>query len=163
MVGYIFKVILYKKLLGMISRYALNQIVVEFDNVSYVGISNCRCGCVMRTTHGLPCACELARYVVGSIPLGVIHMFWQKLSFSYQGLFEPKVSITEEMETISKRFEELDVCGKATVKSKFWKIAYPDLNSMCAPPEKVKTKGTQKKPMTKHQRSTKSDPSYCVK
>ena len=75
MVGHVLKVTLYKKLLGMVSRYALNQIVVEFDNVSYVGISNCRCGCVMRTTHGLPCACELARYVVGSIPLDVIHMF----------------------------------------------------------------------------------------
>ena len=31
---------------------------------------------------------------------------------------------------------------------------------MCTPPEKVKTKGAQKKPMTKHQRSTKRDPSY---
>jgi len=35
---------------------------------------------------------------------------------------------------------------------------------MCPPPEKVNTKGAQKKPMTKHQRSTKRDPSYweCV-
>ena len=39
-------------------------------------------------------------------------------------------------------------------------IAYPDVNSMCAPLEKVKTKGAQKKPMTKHQRSIKHDPSY---
>ena len=43
---------------------------------------------------------------------------------------------------------------------KLWEIVYPDLNSMCAPPEKVKTKGTQKKQMTKHQRSTKRDLSY---
>ncbi|KAL5172570.1 hypothetical protein HKD37_16G045296 [Glycine soja] len=35
-----------------------------------------------------------------------------------------------------------------------------ELNSMCAPPKKVKTKGAQKKPMTKQQRSTKCDPSY---
>ncbi|KAH1205616.1 hypothetical protein GmHk_16G046280 [Glycine max] len=27
------------------------------------------CGCVMRTTHSLPCACELSKYVLGSIPL----------------------------------------------------------------------------------------------
>ncbi|KAH1190190.1 hypothetical protein GmHk_20G057811 [Glycine max] len=64
------------------------------------------------------------------------------------------------MKTISKRFEELDVCGKVTLKSKLREIAYPDLNSMCPPPEKVNTKGAQKKPMTKHQRSTKYDPSY---
>lgn len=113
----------------------------------------------MRTTHGLPCACKLARYVVDSIPLGVIHMFWRRLSFSDQGLSEPEAKITEEMETISKRFEELNVCGKVTLKSKLREIAYPTLNSMCHPPKKVKTKGVQKKPMTKHQRSTKGDSS----
>ena len=53
------------------------------------------------------------------------------------------------MEAISKRFEELDVCGKVTIESKLWEIAYPDLNSMCAPPKMVKTKGAQKKWMTK--------------
>jgi len=45
------------------------------------------------------------------------------------------------MEVISKRLEELDVCGKVTLKSKLWEIAYPDLSSMCVPPKKVKTKG----------------------
>jgi len=93
----------------MVSRYALNQITAEYKRVSYAGIDNSRCGCVMRTTYDLPCVCELARYVFGSIPLGVIHMFWWRLSFSDQGLFEPEVSITEEMETISKQFQELDV------------------------------------------------------
>ena len=72
----------------------------------------------MRTTHGLPCACEVYRYVVGTILLETIHMFWRRLSFSNQGLLEPEVSITEDMKTISKRFEELDVCGKVTLKSK---------------------------------------------
>jgi len=114
----------------------------------------------MKTTHGLPCACELARYVLGSIPLDTIHMFWRRLSFSDQDLFEPEVSITKEMEAISKRFKDLDVRGKVTLKSKLREIVYHNLNSMCAPPEKVKTKGAQKKQMTKQQRSTKRDPSY---
>ncbi|KAH1189863.1 hypothetical protein GmHk_20G057546 [Glycine max] len=65
-VGHVFKVTLYKKLLGMVSR----------------------------------------------------------LSFSHQGLSEPEVSITEEMKTISKRFEELDVCGEVTLKSKLSEITY---------------------------------------
>ena len=157
---HVFKVTLYKKLLGMVSRYALNQIAVEFTRVSYADIDSFCCGCVMRTTHGLPCACELGRYVFGSIPLSIIHMFWWMLIFSNQGLSKPEASTIEGMETISKRFEELDVCGKVTLKSKLRKIVYPDLNSMCAPSEKVKTKGAQKKPMTKHQRSTKCDSSY---
>ena len=40
-----------------------------------------------------------------------------------------------------------------------WKIVYPDY-SMCPPTGKVKTKGAQKKSMTKHQRSTKRDSFY---
>jgi len=93
----------------------------------------------MRTTHSLSYPCELSRFVVGSIPLGAIHMFWWRLSFSDQGLSKPKISINEEMESISKRFQELDVCGKITLKSKLREIAYLDVNSMSAPSEKVKT------------------------
>ena len=87
-------------------------------SVSYSGIDSSHCGCVMRTTHGLLCACELARYVFSIIPLGVIHMFCRRLSFSDQGLSKPKFSIIEEMKTISKWFQELDVCGKVILKSK---------------------------------------------
>ncbi|KAL5137417.1 Protein FAR1-RELATED SEQUENCE 5 [Glycine soja] len=116
-VEHVFKITLYKRLLGMISRYALNQIVAEYERVHYADKNPSRCGCVMRITHSLPCTCELSKYVLGIIPLETIHMFWRRLSFSDQGLSEPQVTITEEMETISKRFEELDVCGKATLKS----------------------------------------------
>ena len=70
----------------MVLRYVLNQIDAEYERVSYVGIGSSYCGCVMRTTYGLPCAHELARYVVNSIPLGVIHMFWWRLRFSVQWL-----------------------------------------------------------------------------
>ncbi|KAL5142008.1 PKS-NRPS hybrid synthetase [Glycine soja] len=159
-VGHVFKKTLYKRLIGMVSRYALNQIAAEFECVHYAGKNPSACGCVMRTTHGLPCACELSKYVVGCIPLDSIHMFWRRLSFSDQGLSEPEVSIKEEMETISKRFEELDVCGKFTLKTKLQEIIYPDQNSMCPPQAKVNTKGAPKKPMNKNPRSTKRDPSY---
>jgi len=73
----------------MVLRYALNQIVAEYDRVHYAGKNPSRCGCVMRTTHGLPCACELSKYVLGSIPLDSIYMFGRRLSFSDQWLSEP--------------------------------------------------------------------------
>jgi len=159
-VGHVFKKTLYKRLLGMVSRHTLNQIAAEFERVYYAAKNPSSCGCVMRTTHGLSCACKLSKYVLGSIPLDSIHMFWRRLSFSDQGLCEAQVTIKEQMETISKRFEELDVCGKVTLKSKLQEIAYPDQNSMCHPPSKVNTKGAPKKSMNKNQRSTKRDPSY---
>ena len=108
----------------MVSRYALNQIATELERVDYAGKNPSSCGCMVRTTLGLPCPCELSKYVSGCIPLDSIHMFWRRLSFSDQGLSEPEVSIKEVMETISKRFEELDVCGKFTLKTKLWEIAY---------------------------------------
>ncbi|KAH1220952.1 hypothetical protein GmHk_12G034473 [Glycine max] len=141
MVEHVFKVALYKKLLGMVSRYALNEIVVEYERVPYAGKNLSRCGCVIRTTHGLSYACELSKYVVGSIPLETTHIFLWRLSFSDQGFCET----------------ELDVCGKVHLKTKLREIAY---NSMCPPPEKVKTKGAPKKPLIKQQKSTKCDPSY---
>ncbi|KAH1257237.1 hypothetical protein GmHk_03G007253 [Glycine max] len=144
-VGHVFKVTLYKILLGMISRYSLNEIAAEYERITYVGKNPSRRGCVMRSTHGIPCACELFKYVVSSIQLETIHIFWRRLSFSNQGLCETHVTIIEEMETISKRFEQLDVCGKVHLKSNLREIAYPDMNSMCPPPEK---------------KSTKHDPSY---
>ncbi|KAL5161690.1 PKS-NRPS hybrid synthetase [Glycine soja] len=148
------------RLLGMVSRDALNQIASEVDRLRYLDNNLSSCGCVMRSTHGLPCACELSRYTAGSIPLESVHLFWRRLCFSDQGLCETEVTIKEEIEIISKRFDELDVAGKVTLKSKLREIAYPDHNSMCPPPSKVNTKGAPKKPMKRSQRFTKRDPSY---
>ena len=117
-VGHVYKKTLYKRLLGMVSRDALNQIASEIDRLRYLGNNLSSCGCVMRSTHGLPCACELSRYTAGSIPLESVHLFWRRLCFSDQGLCETEVTIKEEIEVISKRFEELDVSGKVTLKSK---------------------------------------------
>ncbi|KAH1205844.1 hypothetical protein GmHk_16G046446 [Glycine max] len=111
-VGHVSKVTLYKKLLGMVSRYVLNEIATKYECVPYAGKNPSHCGYVMRSTHGLPCACELYKYIVSSIPLETIHIWLQRLSFSDHGLCETHVTITEEMETISKCFEQIDVCGK---------------------------------------------------
>ena len=73
---------LFKRILGMVSRYALNEIAGELDRVKYFGNDPSSCGCAMRSTHGLLCACELSRYVVASIPLESVHMFWRRLHFS---------------------------------------------------------------------------------
>ncbi|KAL5134448.1 putative protein FAR1-RELATED SEQUENCE 10 [Glycine soja] len=159
-VGHVFKKTLYKRLLGMVSRYALNEISVEFERVRYLKDNVSSCGCVLRTTLGLPCACELQRYEGGSIPLDAVHMYWRRLNFSDQGLCEAEVSIKEEMDRIYKRFDELDVCGKVTFKSKLREFTFPDETSMCPPPTKVKTKGAPKKVMKRSERSTKRDPSY---
>ncbi|KAH1264543.1 hypothetical protein GmHk_01G000450 [Glycine max] len=159
-VGHVFKKTLYKRLVGMVSRYALNEISVEFDRVRHFRDNSSCCGCVLRTTLGLPYACELLRYDGGSIPLDAVHMYWRRLSFLDQGLCEAEVSIDEEIDRLRKRFNELDVCGKVTFKSKLRDFTFPDETSMCPPPSKVKTKGAPKKVLRRSERSTKRDPSY---
>ena len=62
---------LYVKLRGFISRSALSHIADECERVNIVGIDSSSCGCTLRSTHGLPCACELDRYSI--IPLLLIH------------------------------------------------------------------------------------------
>ncbi|KAH1203736.1 PKS-NRPS hybrid synthetase [Glycine max] len=128
-VGHVFQKTLYRRLLGMVSRYALNQIAAELERVDYAGKNPSSCGCVVRTTLDL-------------------------------GLSEPEVGIKDVMETIYQKFEELDVCGKFTLRTKLWEIAYPNQNSMCPPPAKVNTKGAPKKTTSRNSRSTKRDPSY---
>ncbi|KAH1212513.1 hypothetical protein GmHk_14G040690 [Glycine max] len=46
------------------STNVVGHIVAEFERVHYAGKNSSHCGCIMRTTRDLSCACELARYVV---------------------------------------------------------------------------------------------------
>ena len=129
----------------MVSRYALNQIAAELERVDYAGQNPSSCGCMVITTLGLPCACELSKYVGGCIPLDSIHMFWRRLGFSDQGLSGPEVGIKDVMETIYQKFEELDVCGKFTLRSKLWEIGHPDQNSMYPPQQRLTQRGHRRK------------------
>jgi len=130
----------------MVSKYALLHIVEEFDKVKVIGFDKKKCSCVLRYTHGLPCACELARYVFGVIPLNEVHVMWTRHSFSdlssSQSSYE--VSVRQEIDDILARFDKLDIGGKITIKGKLREVAYPDMTSLCSPLEKVKTKGSQK-------------------
>jgi alpha-glucosidase len=44
-----------------ISREGVNRLVKEVNRVRDVGDNKSRCGCMNRTTMGLPCACELSK------------------------------------------------------------------------------------------------------
>ncbi|XP_068504613.1 uncharacterized protein [Phaseolus vulgaris] len=162
-VGHRFKVTAYKKLLGFVSKYALNLISEELDRVKSVGFDKSRCGCSLTCTHGLPCACQLASFGVGSIPLKSVHVMWTRLSFEDIATEQSssELSIDKEFEVIAKRFKELDVAGKVNIKSKLQDIAFPEKTSIYAPDHKVKTKGAVKMSRpTKFMRSTKRIPFY---
>jgi len=118
--------------------------------------------CIIRYTHGLPCACELAMHIMGSIPLDAINGFWTRLSFVDMGSNEPyaDMSMQQKFDVILKCFAGVDIAGKVTIKSKLREIAYPGMTLMCPSVDKVKTKGSQKRRASKLERSTKCDISY---
>jgi len=137
---------LYKRLLGAVSKYALMHIAEDFNKVKVIGFDKKKCGCVLRHTHGLPCACELARYSVSVIPLSEVHMVWTRLSFSDLSLSQSssELFIQQNWDVIFKCFEEVDIGGKITIKDKLREIAYLDMTSLCPPLETVKTNESQK-------------------
>ncbi|XP_068504274.1 uncharacterized protein [Phaseolus vulgaris] len=137
-VGHRFKVTAYKKLLGFVSKYALNLISKEVDRVKSMGFDKSRCECSLTCTHGLPCACQLASFGVGSIPLKSVHVMWTHLIFEDNATEQSssELSIDKEFEVIAKLFKKLDVAGKVNIKSKLQEIVFPEKISIYAPNHK---------------------------
>ncbi|XP_028122710.1 uncharacterized protein LOC114319847 [Camellia sinensis] len=70
-----FKLSQFRELRGNVSICALEYVLAESKRANSVGIDVVACGCVLRRTHGLPCAHEIANYMRQShpIPLSSIH------------------------------------------------------------------------------------------
>lgn len=157
---------LYAHLCGHVSRYALSHIANEFDRVKYVGIDKCSYRCTIRMTHGLLCACELARYsmIPSAIPLNVVHIVWRRLNFFDDGFNKSsELSLKPEIDALMRRFDELDMSGKIALKGKVYELAFPTTTSMCPPSNKANTKGAPKRgkrKMSNREKSTKCDPSW---
>ncbi len=166
---------LFIRLHGFVSRTALQLIADECSRANYVGIDKSACGCLIRKTHGLPCACELAGYIrlFAPIPLEAVHLHWRSLHFgeyqSQQHKVETEGGVSEEelalqWDALVNRFRSLNVIGKRTLFSKVRELVFPDTTSMCPPPQKVKTKGAPKKGKGKapamDEYDVRRDPSY---
>jgi hypothetical protein len=78
----------FQNLRGFVSRAAMTHIVKELKRCAYVETNKDICGCTLRSTCGLPCACELSGYKLTGvpIPLDSIHVHWKK--FTTEGPME---------------------------------------------------------------------------
>ncbi|XP_027912854.1 uncharacterized protein LOC114172722 isoform X2 [Vigna unguiculata] len=180
----------YKMLVGFVSRSALSYISDQYDRIKTIGTDSSICGCTIRTTHGLPCACELARYNIPlqvvqdhgtrfnssfqemneegsevslqSVPLQAIHIHWRRLNFSVQEMSEEgsEVSLQREIDALHKQFQELDYAGKVTLKAKLRELALPDITLMCSALERVRTNDAPQDLGWKRDKSVECDPLY---
>ena len=97
--------LMYKSLEYTISRPGMNYIFKEASRAKDCGSDSKKCGCVIRRTHGLPCACVIAmKLKVGKgIQLDEINTHWKRLSFEDDVVEEegnPHVSILTEWNAI---------------------------------------------------------------
>jgi hypothetical protein len=72
---------LYQHLFFKVSRAALNFLFYEAKRVADCGGDNKKCGCVLRKSYGLPCACVIAKKMRNRLPIRLdeINAHWKKL------------------------------------------------------------------------------------
>ena len=133
---------MFKELWGMVSRASLNMILMEFKRATQVEIEKGICGCVNRTSYGLPCAHELAKLIKEGriIPLDSVHSRWRKLDTMNDNV-SSELTITLEIDSILRQFADCDEAAKLALNRKLRELAYPATTSMFPPLEKVKAKG----------------------
>ncbi|XP_050207574.1 uncharacterized protein LOC126656996 [Mercurialis annua] len=65
-----------------VSHYCLDLVAKELRRMRELSCDVLvRCGCVLRTTHQIPCACELKAVIDAGVPISLdnIHSFWKTL------------------------------------------------------------------------------------
>ncbi|XP_028104604.1 uncharacterized protein LOC114303653 [Camellia sinensis] len=122
-----FKPSQFRELRGNVSICALEHVLAESKRTNSVGIDVATCGCVLRRTHGLPCAHEIADYMRQGrpIPRSSIHVHWTRLTICVHNPKEQKLELTciLELELILTRFKESDIATQLDMLKKFREIA----------------------------------------
>ena len=143
---------------GFTSVTALNIILSELKRAISIGVDRSACGCVIRQTHGLPCAHEIAEYKreCQPIPLERIDLHWKKLDLvAVTQKQKVELSCQPEFELIANRFNESSIEIQLDILKKLKEIANPGCTFLLDPEVKTRTRG---RPSIKVDTSTRRDP-----
>jgi hypothetical protein len=93
---------LYSKLVYNVSRDALRFIRGEEERSRECGRNRKKCGCVIKLTYGLPCACLLALKIEKKLPIRLdeVNTHWKRLHYEEEEGKVAEVSILEELNAI---------------------------------------------------------------
>ncbi|XP_028096113.1 uncharacterized protein LOC114296028 [Camellia sinensis] len=147
-----------RELRGNVSISALEYLLVESKRSNSIGIDVEACRCVLRHTHGLPCAHEIADYIrqYRPIPLATIHSQWRQLHISTcKKEEETEVSCHAEVELFVNKFNESDRTMWLELLKKLKEIVYPGSTFLVEPEVKPKTRPRDHKKINV---STRRDP-----
>ncbi|XP_057439142.1 uncharacterized protein LOC130730984 [Lotus japonicus] len=110
--------------------------------------------CLMKVTHGLPCACALQS--LSSIPYAAVDPFWKILSCEQVPVVESQTSkydekysgcMPPEIEALIAHFNSLDDAGQSMLRRKLKELYCPQISSLCPPEVKEQeAKASKRKP-----------------
>lgn len=144
-VKHIFHIREFRNLRGFVSIKALDLLHSELQRVKDVGDEEMLCGCVLRRTHGLPCAHELAQLGPGTaISLDMIDVHWTRLHLvEISG--KKDAGIAEKMEKLINDVKKMDAPYQMQIYKKMLEIVEPRTTSLASPKSKIKTRGRESK------------------
>ncbi|XP_073220663.1 uncharacterized protein [Cicer arietinum] len=124
-----------------VSRKCFKKIDKELQRVKIVGTDKTKYGFSIRTTDGLPCACELEKLLISGnvIPLDIIHVFWRNLSIEHELKDEESLTdydFLEEVEAMKTYMKKQNIIGQRIFRAKVCELVFPHTTSIIAPPEK---------------------------
>ncbi|KAK9681551.1 hypothetical protein RND81_10G010200 [Saponaria officinalis] len=100
-----------------------------------------RCGCVLRTTHGLPCACTLVdlKNNGSRVHLSDIHSFWRTLEYDNEEAM-PK-NDNDMLEELVNKARQSDPVYRKVFLEKLRGILHPEDEDILAPAVRENPKG----------------------
>ncbi|XP_062012413.1 uncharacterized protein LOC133728965 [Rosa rugosa] len=145
-----------KELISYVSITALNKIVCEANRADSIKKDVACCGCVIRVTHGLPCAHEIAEYKRSNrpIPIDAVHNHWRQLGIN-QAIHndtEEKVPVKQHMLRLETWIKQQNDEDRRHLLIKIDELMNPGSTFLTEPVERAKTKGRPHKTDTSTRR-----------
>ena len=149
---------LFRFIAGEVTLKAIRLIEEERLRCLEIGPNEKLCGCYLRTTHGLPCAHELAGIIARGegIQLDNIHDFWRIIDMDAYGDFSNKAELGEEEDVLMPYYQMMreqprDV--QLYYASHLQKLVHPESTDLKKPPIR-RTRGRLKQNSTKREKSS---------
>lgn len=146
-VKHVFHIKEFKNLRGVVSTKALDLIHSEIVRIQAVRDDEALCGCVIRKTHGLPCAHELA--CLGSnlpIPLAMVDVHWTRLHLiERKDEKKNEPGVLEKMELLLNDVRKMDTPYQLQIYKKMLEVVQPQTSNLASPKCKTKTRGRESK------------------
>jgi len=138
-----------RELEGYVSRRALKFIYDELKRSKTFAVDKEDCGCVKKTSYGLPCECIIAMKSKQKLPLVLddIYSHWKRLCVQGEEI-DDDFFVMEEWNGIQERLKTSPYNMKLYIKEMMHHIAFPETTNLYPPSKKAVTKGEPKRKRT---------------